>query len=288
MMGKKHNQLLWVGIVFLYLPLATAAAEGRSIWERRVDASQRLTTSDNPWNIQVSSKDGFIIEYSAPKLSPVVVHIQDAHANPPAQTKISLVIRELVEKHRVKLVCVEGADGGFDSTLFDIEKSELKEKTARFFLGEARLTGAEYEWILHSKPGAAFNSDFTLWGIEDQEVYNEHWSVWEKTQQNQKEVTGLAEQILKKIHSDYGKYSSQELLRYEQTAEAFRQGVSGLKEYLEEVSKILQTHPVDMNRYPETKKLLGILSGDQPGAIMAGLTSTGELDHLEQEIRLAL
>ncbi|GEM_PF-6288046 len=277
-----------MGLVFFSLVSFAGAQEARSIWNKRVETPQQLVKSDNPWNIQVSSKDGFIIEYSAPKLSPVVIHIQDAHANPPAQVHISAILRNLVERHQFKLVCVEGADGGFDDSLFDIDKPNLKEKVTRYFLNDARLTGAEYEWILHAQPGATYPLPFTLWGIEDQEVYQEHWNVWEKTQKTQKETVELAEQVLKKIHSNYGKHASEGLLRYEQTAEAFRQGVSGLKDYLEELKKILEKNPIDMSWYPETVKLLNILKGEQTGALMIGLTSTGELDRLEQEIRLAL
>ncbi len=287
-MMKKHRLLLFTGLLF-FLPVSLAGAEeARSIWNKRVETPQQLVKSDNPWNIQVPSKDGFIIEYSAPKLSPVVIHIQDAHANPPAQIHISAILRKLVGQHQLKLVCVEGADGGFDDSLFNIDKASLKEKVVRSFLNDARLTGAEYEWLLHSQPGASYPLPFALWGIERQEVYQEHWDVWEKTQKTQKETVELAEQVLKKVHSNYGKHASEGLLRYEQTAEAFRQGVSGLKEYLQELSKILEKNPVDMSRYPETVKLLNILKGEQTRSLMIGLTSTGELDRLEQEIRLAL
>lgn len=287
-MMKKHKSLLFTGLLF-FLPVSLAVAEeARSIWNKRVETPQQWVKSDNPWNIQIPSKDGFIIEYAAPKLSPLVVHIQDAHANPPAQIHISAILRELVGKHHLKLVCVEGADGGFDDSLFNIDKVSLKEKVVRSFLNDARLTGAEYEWILHSQPGASYPLPFTLWGIERQEVYQEHWNVWEKTRKTQKETVELAEQVLKKVHSNYGKHASEGLLRYEQTAEAFRQGVSGLKEYLQELGKILEKNPTDMSRYPETVKLLNILKGEQTGSLMIGLTSTGELDRLEQEIRLTL
>lgn len=277
--------LLW-GASFVSL---VPAAEAKSIWDRQIEQQpQQLLSSDNPWNIQVPSEHGFIIEYSAPQKSPVIVHIQDAHANPPAQSHISEILRDLVEQHQFKLVCVEGADGGFDNSLFYIRQPRLKEKVVRYFLNEARLTGAEYEWILHSSPGAVYRSSFTLWGVEKQEIYTEHWNVWEQTQKIQKETAALAEQALKKIHREYGKYASGELLQYEQTAEAFRQGVSRLKDYLEELSKTLADHPVDMTRYPETGKLLEILKGGKTGSLMIGLTSTGELDRLEQEVRLIL
>ena len=287
-MIKKRKSLLFTGLIFFSVVSLAGADEARSIWNKRAVTPQQLVKSDNPWNIQIPSKDGFIIEYAAPKLSPLVVHIQDAHANPPAQVHISAILRDLVGQHQFKLVCVEGADGGFDDSLFNIDKPNLKEKVVRYFLNDARLTGAEYEWILHSQPAASYSVPFTLWGIEDQEIYTEHWNVWEKTQKVQKETVELAEQVLKKVHSNYGKYASEGLLRYEQIAEAFRQGVSGLKDYLRELSKILEKNPVDMSQYPETTKLLNILKGEQTGALMVGLTSTGELDRLEQEIRLAL
>ena len=287
-MKNKYNLFLLLGLLSSVMLYSPPSAEGKSIWDSRVEKKQPLVQSDNPWNIQISSQNGFLIEYSAPKLAPLVIHIQDAHANPPAQLQISAILRQLIEKHECRLVCVEGAEGGFDNSLFNIEKASLKEKVVRYFLNEARLTGAEYEWILHSEPGSSYNLSFTLWGIEDQEVYNEHWNVWEKTQKSQKEVLDLAEQIRKKVQETYGKHASKELLSYEQTAESFRQGVTGLKEYLQEVSRILEKKPVDMSRYPETSKLLDVLNGGKTGSLMVGLTSTGELDRLEQEIRLTL
>ena len=262
------------------------AAEARSIWGKRGQTTSTIQ-SDNPWGIQVSPKEGYIIEYSAPKLTPLVIHVQDAHANPPSQSNISKILRQLTQKYSVKLVCVEGADGGFDDSLFNIENTDLKEKVVRYFLNEARLTGAEYEWLMHQAPGVAYSPSFTLWGIEDNNLYTDHWNVWEKTQGKQ-ELIPLAQEILKKIQGEYGTHVSSPLLKYEQNVEAFRQGVSSLKDYLGQVMGLVNEQGIVVSRYPQVEKLLQIYQGTLSGSLSLGLSSTEELDHLEQEIRLKL
>ena len=158
--GKVCNWSLLLGLaIVISFHFPVFAQSNRSIWGKKTE-TQQLFKNDNPWNIQISSKEGFVVEYSAPKLSPVVAHIQDAHANPPAQFHTSEILKELVENHGFKLVCVEGADGGFDNSLFNIEKSSLKEKVIRYFVDEVRLTGAEYQWLLHSKPGRMYKTPF--------------------------------------------------------------------------------------------------------------------------------
>lgn len=152
----QKESITWIFLLAI-ICYPTYSFDGKSIWGKRGQQDTATVRSDHPWNIQISPSDGYVIEFSAPQLVPLVIHVQDAHANPPVQTNIAKILRHLVERCKINLVSAwRGADGGFDDSLFDMKDPSLKEKVVRYFLNEARMTRGEYQWLIQHPPEASY------------------------------------------------------------------------------------------------------------------------------------
>ncbi|MBI4971589.1 MAG: protein kinase [Candidatus Omnitrophica bacterium] len=97
--------------------------------------------------------------------TPFVYLIQDAHDNLDAQENIRRILKNLIEKEKVSLVCFEGGSLELDRSFYDFTreaKSDAKVWDALFAKGQ--IGGLERA-ALESKSGVRF------FGIEDEKVY---------------------------------------------------------------------------------------------------------------------
>ena len=92
-----------------------------------------------------------------------VVHIQDAHCNYEAQNNITRILEVLIRDYKVDLVCVEGAEGKVDPSLFAAYPDQkVREKVADKYVKKGYLTAAEALAV-----SQADNLPFTIYGVED-------------------------------------------------------------------------------------------------------------------------
>src|SRR5258708_3030976 len=106
--------------------------------------------------------------------SPLVVLVQDLHANPGVQRNIAEILKSLAKtlqqkkgstENRFLTVFAEGAKGPFDvSILRNVPNAKVKAQAVQKFLGEAKLTGAEVAAIESPTP-------MHLWGVDEKDLY---------------------------------------------------------------------------------------------------------------------
>ncbi len=105
---------------------------------------------------------------SPAKNNPMIVYLQDAHCIYEAQSNIRKIIDTLQKKNGLRLIALEGGEGGLDTDLFrSFPVQAVKEKVIDDYVRRGELSGAEYAAIVNEK-----SSDY--WGIEDMVVYYEN------------------------------------------------------------------------------------------------------------------
>ncbi len=143
--------------------------------------------------------------------SPLIIHIQDAHANYSAQKNIAQVIEKITEEFRKAAaadgrdpetlqigIAVEGFEGAPDfSTLSKLPKNEIQRQAAGFFMKQAFITGAEYEIFAAGKNHHYFGVDANEFLNRDVELY---LSVLRKTQAIEPVLKGIAVKIAQEEH----------------------------------------------------------------------------------------
>ncbi len=147
----------------------------------------------------------------------VLIHIQDAHCNYPAQKKVAEIIEYVNSEYGIKDVNLEGGAGAYDLSVFtDIYDKGVREKVADYFVQWGRVNGAEFF--------ALNNPDkVTLWGVEEPDLYMENLDVYRNSLAYKEEaleyislldhyLTNLKKHMyspeLLEIDTKYGEYKS--------------------------------------------------------------------------------
>ena len=111
-----------------------------------------------------------------------VIHLQDAHCNYAAQTKISEIIEYLTRTYDVDTINLEGGAGDYNFSIFNnIPDKSIRLKVSDDFVKEGLVSGAEYF--------AINNQDkVKLWGIEDVGLYMENLNVYRSSLAHKEEI----------------------------------------------------------------------------------------------------
>lgn len=254
---QKHPKLrIFVKIVcvaltvsFLAYDLAWAgAAEVLSPKYRQF--SQNAQSSPT---IEIPQELGIIKESYTSKYNPykLVIHIQDAHANPEAQENEARLIKYLKDKYRVNLVSVEGGFGDFDAGFFRgfPKDKKVREKIARYFLARAFISGTDYLLITEDEPPAVY-------GAEDKELYTTHLNTFRENQHFSHSLNrslGAMESVIKTLKN---KYYSRDLKELDSRVNDFRQGRTSLEDYLSYLNILSITHSFDLSRFPNLSRII--------------------------------
>ena len=181
----------------------------------------------NPYNIAVSGETGKIEEvFQGSPDSPLIVHIQDAHANYEAQVNVKKIIGELVEKHGFSLIQVEGAVSKLDPDA--LKPSYLEEanlKLADFLMREGRITGADAYAV-------EAGESVELYGIEDQLLYLENIRMFKQIYSRQNEVNAYFDAVHDAFDSIGRKLLAPGPLDFTRKTEEFAQDKIDLLDYL--------------------------------------------------------
>lgn len=184
-------QTLLLPTVFL-LPTASAAPSDRSFFKQRVaptpapvaTPASEPTEPANPLTsvdaLTIPVAHGSIKETSpAAAGAPIVIHIQDAHANYEAQKHLAEILRHLIQRYALALVLVEGGSRN-DSLSYMREYAPLEKRlqVADQFLKAGKISGENYLDL-------TTDYDFTVYGVEKPELYDANMSAFLKVEQAQ-------------------------------------------------------------------------------------------------------
>ncbi len=204
----------------------------------QVDKSAALIQPDlNPYNITVPEKFGNIEEiFQGASNSPLIIHIQNVHANYEAQLNIKGILNELVEKHKFSLVQLEGAVSKLDPQI--LQPSYLKEanlKLVDFLMREGRITGADAFAVETDKP-------VELYGIEDQSLYMENLKMFKVIYRHQEELKPYFDEMHRLILDIGPKLFDPELLDFTRKTEEFSTDKIDILDYLVYMNILSEKH----------------------------------------------
>jgi len=111
---------------------------------------------------------------------PIIIHIQDAHANYEAQKHLAAILEHLILSHALSLVLVEGGSRN-DSLSYMRTYAPLQKRreVAEEFLKAGKISGENYLDLTS-------DYDFTVYGIERPELYDENMEAFFSVERVQK------------------------------------------------------------------------------------------------------
>ncbi|MBI4368496.1 MAG: hypothetical protein HY588_03805, partial [Candidatus Omnitrophica bacterium] len=225
----------------------------------RIDTKAPLTREDlNPYQIAVPQELGSIEEvFQGSSNSPLIVYIQNVHANYEAQKNIKGILNQLVDQYQFSLVQMEGAVSKLNPEI--LKPSYLEEANLQlvdFLMREGRITGADAFAVETDKPVA-------FYGVEDRGLYMENLKTFKSVYRHQEEVNAFFGEIHRLILDIGPKLLNPELLDFTRKTEAFGTDRIDLMDYLVYLNELSERHSLvslkDMKEifeYPNLVRLM--------------------------------
>lgn len=118
-------------------------------------------------SVRIPTQHGTLKEtYSARE--PLIIHIQDAHANYEAQKHLAGILEYLIRTHGLSLILVEGGSRNDSlSYMRAYAPLEKRKKVAEDFLKSGKISGENYLDLTS-------DYNFTVYGVEKPELYDEN------------------------------------------------------------------------------------------------------------------
>ena len=122
----------------------------------------------------------------------LLIHIQDAHANFGAQKNIANALEELITRHHVQTVFVEGGTKD-DSLNFlrPLAPPALRERVAKKYLMNGEISGAEYLDLSSAH-------DMRLLGVEDAALYEKNLKAYAAVAKDREKALEFLDEIGKR------------------------------------------------------------------------------------------
>lgn len=212
----------------------------------------------NPYNLIIPEKLGKVEEvFQGLPGSPVIVHIQDAHANYEAQVNIKNILAHLSKNYNMNLIQLEGASSQMNPAIFETAYlKEANQKLADYLMREGRLSGAEAFAIESEKA-------VELHGIENRMIYMENLRTFRAVYSHQAEITNyfntlrmLAKDVRLKLLND-------ELLDLTRNMEAYATEKIDLIDYLVYLDSLANKHKLaslksltEITRFPNLVRIM--------------------------------
>ena len=129
-------------------------------------------------NLRIPVEHGSLKESHAAR-EPIIVHIQDAHANYEAQKHLAGILDYLIRAHGLALVLVEGGSRNDSlSYMRSYAPLEKRKQVAEEFLQSGKISGENYLDL-------TTDYDFTVYGIEKPELYDQNMEAFFSVEQVQ-------------------------------------------------------------------------------------------------------
>ncbi len=118
-------------------------------------------------NLRIPVQHGSLKETFSSR-EPIIIHIQDAHANYEAQKHLAGILEHLIQAHGLSLILVEGGSRN-DSLSYMRAYAPLdkRKQVAEDFLKSGKISGENYLDLTTDYP-------FTVFGIEKPELYDQN------------------------------------------------------------------------------------------------------------------
>ncbi len=233
-------------------------------------ATSPIASAISPYNISVPEEFGQVEDvFQGDPSSPLIVHVQNVHANYEAQVNIKNILKHLVDQYQFSLIQLEGAVSKLDPTI--LQPSYLKDanlKLVDFLMREGRITGADAYAVETEKP-------VELNGIEDYSLYMENLKMFKTIYKHQEDLKPYFDEVHRLILGVGPRLLKPELLDFTRKTEEFSTDKIDLLDYL-----------LYLNKASEKNKLVS-LNDLKEMVEYPNLTRLMRLHNLEQELNKA-
>ncbi len=233
-MGVLSRQLKkWVSILVCVCFITTLSPEAFA----QIPSLQMSVKAETPRlvNIDIPTELATVEDWYEAPSNPkprLVVHIEDAHSNYEAQSRIRDLIEYLNKNHGFKTILVEGAASELDPKilkLFSDQKLNVKLADELAKIGE--ITGAEMYMVEHEEDGVK------ALGIEKPELYRKNFDALRKVYSDDDFVSGFFDAYESKL----GQVASRTFgPRMIQALAEWKKFESGHRDFLPFVSKLAE------------------------------------------------
>jgi hypothetical protein len=232
-MIKKIISIIVIGAFLCTSTDSYGSVSGRTLFGQRSHA-QRHAVKENtgiasvyedPAVLTVPQGMGMVVESFKGNNEGLVIHIQDCHTCDLAQFNIAGIIGSLAQNYGVDTVLLEAASGRLDSSFYDkYPNDQIKDDISKAFVKLSLFTGPEYYKVMQ-------DSNMTMFGVEDKELYLRHLDSYLKGQPDQEKAIAWVNAI--KTISDNLKLKlySKELSSFSRKSDEYDNKLITLGEY---------------------------------------------------------
>src|SRR3989338_5038799 len=227
--------------------------------EAKVDSGRINSISGlTPYDISIPEEFGSIEEvYQGAKDAPLVVHIQNVHANYKAQVNIKNILNHLTEKYGFSLIQTEGAVSKLDPTVLKFSfVPEANLKVVDYMMREGRITGADAFAVETAMP-------IDMYGLEDDRYYLENLRLFKAVFSHRQEIDQFLINVDRLINSVGRSLFPQDLMEMTRKTKTFSENKIDLIDYLLFLSKTAEAHQLkaltnleELATYPNLVRLV--------------------------------
>jgi len=182
--------------------------------------------------------------------SPIVVQIQEAHSNYEGQKNLASILGDLITRHGLRLVLVEGGEGDVGlAYLREYGPASVRTEIAEQYLKAGVISGEEYLDVISDHP-------LVLWGVEDQALYETNVDAFLKADELRQAHQPTLLTVRRAAEALVPSLLSSRLAELEQRARAYEEGTLGLGEYASYLDTLAKQEGLSEQAYPQAARFL--------------------------------
>jgi UDPglucose 6-dehydrogenase len=231
---------------------------------------------------------------------PFVIHIQDAHANPEAQSRIKDLLKWIVEesskfKSASLLIGLEGAEGDLHPEYFNFFKNlaEINHAMVEDLFKKGEVTGGElFAWEMREESGRKIQFK----GVEDQKLFERNLYVYKNLTFHENSFKKDIQPLKDQLDLLRSNLKSQELKEFLETRSKLKQGhygahkitpqfmpyISKLREYALKNLRIDFQDPIEQLRFPQMARVFALAELEKKSLQNLDAEKNSLFDEMEQ------
>ncbi len=212
-------------------------------WAASEIVSQALDHS--PKKIELSSEFSKITGEYVGKQAKRIIHIQDAHTNLSAQRNLAKVIEELVTRHKIQTVFVEGGTQD-DSLTFlrPLADKKTRERVAKKYMIQGEMAGEEYLSL-------SSDLDFKILGVEDLSLYKKNLEYYRSIAHSRDKIFTALHEIEKRSDTLKRQLYPEHMLKLDDVIRRFEKKEADFSDLFDALSAEAKKSGVNLLDYPQ-------------------------------------
>ncbi|MGH7197931.1 MAG: hypothetical protein ACREH5_04225, partial [Candidatus Omnitrophota bacterium] len=198
----------------------------------------------DPALLKIASSAGRVREIHRGSQPKLLIHIQDAHANPSAQENVAKVLEELIQRYDLKTVFVEGGTKNNSlASLRPFAPREFRERVAKKYLLRGELNGDEYLSL-------ASDHDLDLWGVEEAPLYQKNLKSYANVVSEREAVLAYLGEIEKRVEILKRRFYPKGIVALDDFLRKFENREKEFTDYYARLTDAASRHGIDLLGFP--------------------------------------